>query len=69
MLMLALIQFAFKTRPEGLHICRPWLIFYLPIGYIWYKKARFINPFESLSCLIVGTNYLFFLPVQERGVG
>ncbi len=33
MLMLALIQFPFRTHPEGLHIYGPYGIFYLPIGF------------------------------------
>ncbi len=25
----------------------------------WYKEPRFIDPFQHISCLAVGTNYLF----------
>ncbi len=31
----------------------------------WHNEPKIIDPFKCLSCLVVRTNYLFFLPTQE----
>ncbi len=48
------------TPPEGLYIYR--LRHFLLVPRVqWYKEPRSIDPFECVSCVVVGAIYHFLL--------